>query len=145
MLVSLAHSPPIIAEVRLVNRTIGDEIETRHRVVAQNDRTRSMRLTPAQIGVELIFVKRLSQFAEATFGGEATMAQRIRRGHDLLVSMSGKDFGYDLVAWHQYLKESRDGGYTYGRNIILPRIMESALASKGWRDAVAEIQAEGAL
>jgi hypothetical protein len=50
--------------------------------------------------------------------------------------MSGKDFGYDLQAWHDYLKESKDGGYTYGRNIVLPRIMQKALESPRWQAAV---------
>jgi hypothetical protein len=60
----------------------------------------------------------------------------------LLVQISGEDFGYDLAAWHQYLKESRDGGYTWGRNIILPRVMKLALVSDEWREAVRQLQAE---
>ena len=54
----------------------------------------------------------------------------------MLRQITGQDFGYDLAAWHNHLKESRQGGYTYGRNIILPKIMQSALASEGWRIAV---------
>ena len=50
--------------------------------------------------------------------------------------MTGKDFGYDLQAWHDYLKDSKDGGYTYGRNIVLPRIMQKALESPKWQAAV---------
>jgi len=50
--------------------------------------------------------------------------------------MSGRDFGYDLQAWHDYLKESKDGGYTYNRNIFLPRIMQKALESPKWQEAV---------
>ena len=61
---------------------------------------------------------------------------RLRDGHDLLVKITGKDFGYDLAAWHNHLKESRQGGYTYGRNIVLPRIMKKALESPPWREAV---------
>lgn len=53
----------------------------------------------------------------------------------MLVSITGEDFGYDLVAWHNHLKESRQGGYTYGRNIVVPRIMQAALASAEWRAA----------
>jgi len=49
------------------------------------------------------------------------------QGHDFLVRITGRDFGYDLQAWHDYLKESREGGYTYGRNILLPRIMQAVL------------------
>jgi hypothetical protein len=96
-----------------------------------------MRLTPAQLGVALI----CGDIVPGSRGSRnETLAQRIKSGHDLLVSVSGKDFGYDLVAWHAYLKESRDGGYTWGRNIVLPRVMKAALASKGWRDAILEVQ-----
>ena len=101
-----------------------------------------MRLTPAQIGVRLICGGRLPAFGEARLVGKADVKERIKLGRDWLVRISGKDFGYDLAAWHQYLKESRDGGYTWGRNILLPRIMKSALASGKWRDAVRQMGAE---
>lgn len=54
--------------------------------------------------------------------------------------MTRRDFGYDLQAWHDHLKESREGGYTYGRNIKLPKIMQAALDSPQWRAAVKEIR-----
>jgi len=97
-----------------------------------------MRLTPAQIGVRLICGNRLPPFAESRIVGD--MTERIKSGHDWLVQISGKDFGYDLAAWHDYLKESRDGGYTWAGTIGLPGIMEAALASKEWRRAVRQIQ-----
>jgi hypothetical protein len=103
-----------------------------------------MRLTPAQIGVRLICGNRLPPFGEARIVGDGDMKERIKIGHDWLVRVSGKDFGYDLAAWHRYLKESRDGGYTWARTIVLPRIMESALASGEWREAVRQIQAKHA-
>jgi hypothetical protein len=64
------------------------------------------------------------------------LAERIRSGHDFLVSIAGQDFGYDLAKWHNHLKESRQGGYTWGRNIRLPKIMQRAIDSAEWRDAV---------
>jgi hypothetical protein len=96
-----------------------------------------MRLTPAQLGVALICGDILPGLRGSR---DDTLAQRIKCGHDLLVSVSGKDFGYDLAAWHAYLKESRDGGYTWGRNIVLPRVMKAALASKDWHEAILAIQ-----
>lgn len=63
----------------------------------------------------------------------------MRQGHDFLVSITRRDFGYDLVAWHNYLKESREGGYTYGRNIVLPKIMQSAMASLEWQEAAKQL------
>lgn len=95
-----------------------------------------MRLLPAQIGVRLICG---DSFAAWRIAAGQDLKSRIKFGHDWLVSLSGKDFGYDLVAWHEYLKESRDGGYTWGRNVVLPRIMKSALASEEWQAAVREI------
>lgn len=54
----------------------------------------------------------------------------------MLVQITRVDFAYDLQAWHDHLKESRQGGYTYGRNIKLPKIMQAALASNEWKNAV---------
>jgi hypothetical protein len=89
-----------------------------------------MRLMPAQVAVHLI--------CGESFPDEESVSllDRIRRGHEMLVRMAGRDFGYDLQAWHDHLKESREGGYTYGRNIALPKIMQAALNSTAWQEAV---------
>jgi hypothetical protein len=71
----------------------------------------------------------------------SALSDRLREGRAWLVRMSGKDFGYDLQTWHDYLKESKDGGYTYGRNITLPRIMQKALESPEWQAAVKALMA----
>jgi hypothetical protein len=55
------------------------------------------------------------------------------------MKISGTDFGYDLKAWHDHLKQSRQGGYTFGRNIELPRLMSAALQSIEWQRAVANL------
>lgn len=89
-----------------------------------------MRLTPAQIAVRSICGERLPRVPAVS------LRDRIQIGHDSLVSLTGKDYGYDLLAWHDHLKESREGGYTYGRNIVLPRIMQAALESPVWHEAV---------
>src|SRR5262249_59279459 len=89
-----------------------------------------MRLTPAQIAVRLICGESLPRVR-----GESLL-QRIQQGHDFLVSITGEEFGYDLQAWHNHLKESRQGGYTYGRNIVLPRIIHAALHSPEGKEAV---------
>ena len=93
-----------------------------------------MQLTPAQIAVCLICGEALPRVRDAS------LPERVREGHDFLVQITGRDFGYDLRAWHDYLKESRDGGYTYGRNIVLPRIMQAALRSPEWQEAVRDLQ-----
>jgi hypothetical protein len=89
-----------------------------------------MRLTPAQIAVRLICGESLRR------DRNKSLLECMREGHDFLVKITGRDFGYDLQAWHNHLKESRQGGYTYGRNIVLPRIMQSALESPEWQEAV---------
>src|SRR5262249_9447466 len=89
-----------------------------------------MRLTPAQIAVRLICGESLPRVR-----GESLL-QRTQQGHDFLVSITGEDFDYDLQAWHNHLKESRQGGYTCGRNIVLPRIMRAPLQSPEWQEAV---------
>jgi GrpB-like predicted nucleotidyltransferase (UPF0157 family) len=70
------------------------------------------------------------------------LKERIREGRGMLCDLSGKDFGYDLAKWHEHFKESREGGYTWGRHIVLPKIMKQALARESWRKAVAELQKE---
>ena len=37
------------------------------------------------------------------------MRQQLRDGRETLRSLTGQDFGFDLQAWHDYLKESKDG------------------------------------
>jgi hypothetical protein len=90
-----------------------------------------MRLRPAQIGVLLICGRSIPHRA-----AENTLAERIQEGRRWLVEITGQDFGFDLQRWHDYMKESRDGGYTYGRNIMLPKIMQAALQSARWQKAV---------
>lgn len=89
-----------------------------------------MRLTPAQIAVHLICGRDLGRRTPRT------MCQRVREGHRMLRSITGQDFGFDLQQWHDYLKESRDGGYTWNRTIDLPKVMKAALADQDWVEAV---------
>ncbi len=93
-----------------------------------------MRLTPAQIAVHLICGD------DPSPRGQMTLRQRLCHGREMLRSITGKDFGFDLQKWHDYLKESRDGGYTWNRTIDLPKIMKSALANQQWLAAAAAIE-----
>lgn len=95
-----------------------------------------MRMTPAQIAVELICGNELPMRGPR----DSTMSDRIQSGHQMLIRITGEDFGHDLQKWHDYLKESRDGGYTWGRNIDLPRVMKDALVSTAWRTAVNHLE-----
>ncbi len=88
-----------------------------------------MRLTPAQLAVHLLCGRPLP-------GSSESIDERIAEGRKLLVRIAKVDFGYDLERWHEHLKVSRDGGYTWNRTVVLPKIMREALASKDWIDAV---------
>lgn len=96
-----------------------------------------MQLIPAQIAVRLICGEKLPG---ERLSRDLGIVSRVKQGHDMLVKLSGKDFGYDLAARHAYLKLSRDGGYTWGRNILLPRVMKKALAFNEWHEAISKIQ-----
>ncbi|MDB2685909.1 hypothetical protein N9Y42_01750 [Mariniblastus sp.] len=88
-------------------------------------------MTPAQIGVHLICGKAPSPRAPAT------LRKQLQEGREMLRSITGQDFGFDLQAWHDYLKETRDGGYTWNRTVVLPKIMQAALKNKRWLDTAA--------
>jgi hypothetical protein len=88
-----------------------------------------MRLTPAQLAVHLLCGSPLPGFP-------GSMDERIAMGRKRLTELAKVDFGYDLERWHDHLKVSRDGGYTWNRTVALPKIMREALASEDWLAAV---------
>jgi hypothetical protein len=90
-----------------------------------------VRATPSQIAIRLICGEGVPH---STW--PKSRVERLRQGRDMLVRITKKDFGFDLQAWHEHLKVSREGGYTYNRNVALPRIMQKALESPEWREAV---------
>lgn len=94
-----------------------------------------MRLTPAQIAVKLICGVDPRRDPRKLH----SLKERILAGRDMLKRIAQVDYAYDLQAWHDHLKESRQGGYTYGRNIVLPRLMQHALDSENWCEAVKEL------
>lgn len=96
-----------------------------------------MRLTPAQIAVHLI----CGDDPSPPGWPQRTLREQLRDGREMLRSLSGQDFGFDLQKWHDYLKESKDGGYTWNRSIDLPKVMKAALANQAWHDMVAVIEA----
>lgn len=94
-----------------------------------------MRLTPAQVAVHLICGRAPGPLGHSF----PTLRERLVAGREFLVQLTGQDFGYDLASWHAHLKESREGGYTWGRNIELPRVMKEALTDERWREAVSSM------
>ncbi|QDU31236.1 hypothetical protein ETAA8_63890 [Anatilimnocola aggregata] len=94
-------------------------------------------MTPAQMAVHLICGLKLPPFVRTS----DSIDERMNEGRARLVKITGKDFGYDLQAWHDDLKVTRANGcgYTYGRNIALPKIMKGALGSREWQAAATRL------
>ena len=94
-----------------------------------------MRMTPAQMAVHLICGHNLPM------GPRHPPAENMQEGRATLASIAGVDYGYDLQRWHDHLKVSRDGGYTWNRTVALPKVMQQALASEAWHKAASELSA----
>lgn len=80
-------------------------------------------------------------------GGEAprlTSGDRktdMRQGRELLVLVSGKDFGYDPRAWHKHLRATNAGGYRWSnKHLGMPKRIEAALGDESWQRAARELQ-----
>jgi len=73
---------------------------------------------------------------------ELSITDRLQRGREMLRQLTGQDFGYDLQAWHDHLKVNRSGGYFYGRNVTLPRIMHDALLNPAWQASVQDLMTQ---
>ncbi len=94
-----------------------------------------MRLLPAQIAIRLICGHTPPMGLR-----NKTKAQNIREGHCMLVKMCGCDYGYDLIAWHNELCESKAGGYRWGKRPGIPKNIQNALNDSMWLETVAEIE-----
>ena len=94
-----------------------------------------MRLSPSQVAVRLICGHQLPMGPQ-----DRTTVQQIREGHRMLVQMCRCDHGYDLIAWHNKLCETKAGGYRWGKRKGLPKNIENALADPAWHAAVEKIK-----
>ena len=95
-----------------------------------------MRLTPAQIGMNQLLG------AWLPMGPQQSLLERIQSGHQMLVQIAGHDLGYDPQAWHEYLRESNDGGYRWSnKHLGMPRRIQEALRDPAWHQAVQDLQA----
>ena len=90
-----------------------------------------MRLTPSQIGMLLLLGERLPM------GPERTLKERIQEGHDFLVRIAGRDFGYDPQRWHDHLRETKAGGYRWGG---VTKLIAQATSDPEWCRAVEELR-----
>lgn len=75
------------------------------------------------------------------FGG-MTVVERIRHGRDELVRMTRQDFGYDLMAWFNFLWDTDSYGYRGRRRsrekAMLP--IKSTIRDSAWLQAVNELK-----
>ena len=94
-----------------------------------------MRLFPAQIAVRLICGHTLPMSMRTN-----TKEQNIREGHRMLVQMCGCAHGYNLIAWHNELCETKAGGYRWGKRPGVPKNIQNAMDDSTWRETVAEIE-----
>lgn len=72
-----------------------------------------------------------------------TKEQRIRQGHCMLVQLCRCDHGYDLLAWHNELCETKAGGYSWGKRRGIPKLIQNALDDPKWVRTVAEVERVG--
>ena len=95
-----------------------------------------MHLTPSQGAVELLCGNNLP------VGQPRPLKECIVEGRRILAQIAGVDFEYDLQRWHDHLKVTRAGGYTWNRTIALPKVMQAAVASDEWQAAVRELRSQ---
>jgi hypothetical protein len=90
-----------------------------------------MRLTPTQVGMLLMICGSLPMMSFSS------AAEGIARGRQELNRITGKDFGYDPVAWHDYLVATNAGGYKWSNErLSFPMSNKAALTNKAWQEAV---------
>ena len=97
-----------------------------------------MRLTPSQLGMKLLLGQRLG-FRMAR---ESTLADRIREGHRMLVSVYKIDLGFDPQAWHDHLCSINAGGYRTRYQGHVTKEIGAALASTERQAAVAQLRSK---
>jgi len=99
-----------------------------------------VQLTPAQIGMRFLLGISLPMGSSSNW----TMAQRIRHGREQLARITGQDFGYDALRWHEHLWATDAGGYKWSRRSPdkWMRHVRAGMARPGWAQAVRELEAD---
>lgn len=98
-----------------------------------------MRLTPSQIGM----LQLLGEWVPPS--PRQSISERIHAGHNLLVRVTGRDFGFDPQRWHEHLRETNAGGYRWSnKHLGIPKHIARVLGNPAWALAVEElIEREG--
>jgi hypothetical protein len=74
---------------------------------------------------------------------EWSLVERIQHGRNFLMQITGQDFGYNAIRWHDYLWDSNLGGYRWARRSRdkWRRQVEAAISVPEWQQAVRELAA----
>lgn len=85
------------------------------------------RLTPLQMDMLGLGGEILSPGGSAPASDDARLAA-MKEARDALARQTGRDFGFDLAAWHQFLlnddKQSEEYTFTYAWKAVKKRIEE---------------------
>lgn len=71
------------------------------------------RVTPAQIYMLRLIGFTVSRLEATLDVSDAERMNNMRQAREKLQKMTGRDFGYDLQAWHTLLCSNEDYGYTH--------------------------------
>jgi hypothetical protein len=74
---------------------------------------------------------------------ETSLRERIEYGREFLRCITLQDFEYDAMKWHEYLWESKAGGYRRSRRSPKKwiRHVQAAIAVPEWQQAVLQLRA----
>ncbi|WDE96343.1 hypothetical protein PQO03_11545 [Lentisphaera profundi] len=96
-----------------------------------------MRLTPIQIALHFLCGSTPGMFEIKV--KSMSLAQIITEGREELIKITGQDFEYNLIAWHEYLLNHKEVGYPYDSSDGIPKLITSTLESDNWKNAVATL------
>ena len=72
---------------------------------------------------------------------EQTILERIQSGHTFLVKITGQDFGFEPLQWHEYLQKTDAGGGIVRENkhLGIGKDIKKAVKNPEWRAAVKQL------
>lgn len=70
------------------------------------------------------------------------MKELIVRGRELLVESSGKDFGYDLMKWHDYLCANHEEYCLRDKRHAILGLIQKTIENPSWKKAISELSSK---
>jgi hypothetical protein len=105
------------------------------------------RVTPAQMymlqlaGYTIDYSKRHIKLSQS----DEECKKCMRQGYISLCQLIGKNFGYDLAAWHEALKAEKESGYTHPYAFrSVSAAIQKAMGSARRRGLVEQVEQESA-